>query len=233
MTANPDVVVVGAGFAGVAAATALAERGARVLVLETRQRPGGRAYSYTDPKTGEIRDNGQHVLAAFYDETMRLLRRLDTDREVEGDPAFRVHFWERGYGEYEIRCPPLPTPFHWIAAIAGCPRFSAGARVAAAWLRPKAVRLASGRGGGDAPANAGLTVAEWLSREVRDPDLITVLTPLAIAALNERPENGSAVLFARALDRLLGAPSSESGLALARHGLGDLFHGFERYIEDR
>jgi phytoene dehydrogenase-like protein len=42
---TPDVLVVGAGFAGVAAATALAERGARVLVIETRQRPGGRAYS--------------------------------------------------------------------------------------------------------------------------------------------------------------------------------------------
>ena len=43
MSARHDVIVVGAGFAGVAAATALAERGARVLVLETRQRPGGRA----------------------------------------------------------------------------------------------------------------------------------------------------------------------------------------------
>ena len=38
-----DAAVVGAGFAGVAAATALAERGARVLVLETRHRLGGRA----------------------------------------------------------------------------------------------------------------------------------------------------------------------------------------------
>ena len=35
---RPDVIVVGAGFAGVAAATSLAERGARVLVLETRRR---------------------------------------------------------------------------------------------------------------------------------------------------------------------------------------------------
>jgi phytoene dehydrogenase-like protein len=66
VTSGFDAVVVGAGFAGAAAATALAERGERVLVLETRQRPGGRAYSWSDPRTGEIRDNGQHVLAAFY-----------------------------------------------------------------------------------------------------------------------------------------------------------------------
>jgi len=79
MSVRHDVVVVGAGFAGVAAATALAERGARVLVLETRQRPDGRAYSWTDPKTGEIQDNGQHVLGAFYDETLRLLQRIGTE----------------------------------------------------------------------------------------------------------------------------------------------------------
>ena len=78
---RPDAVVVGAGFAGIAAATALAERGARVLILETRQRPGGRAYSWTDPETGEIRDNGQHVLASFYDETWKLLKDCDEERE--------------------------------------------------------------------------------------------------------------------------------------------------------
>jgi squalene-associated FAD-dependent desaturase len=235
---RPDVVVVGAGFAGVAAATALAERGARVLVLETRQRPGGRAYSWIDPETGEVRDNGQHVLAAFYDETLRLLRRIGTERELEADPAFRVHFWERGRGEYEIRCPRVPAPLHWIAAIAACRRFSPAARVSAAWLRSKAARLAARESRvdptpGPVPRELGLTVDEWLSRDVRDPDLIAVLTPLAIAALNERPEHGSASLFARVLDRLLGAPSNKSGLALARRGLGGLFSGFERYIAER
>ncbi len=231
-------MVVGAGFAGVAAATALAERGARVLVLETRQRPGGRAYSWTDPRTGEIRDNGQHVLAAFYDETLRLLRRIDTERELEADPTFRIRFWERGRGEYEIHCPRLPAPLHWIAAIATCPRFSPAARLAATWLRSKAARLAS-RDPRVVPGPAleapspGLTVAEWLTRDVRAPDLITVLAPLALSALNERPDDGSAFLFARVLDRLLTAPPERSGLALARRGLGDLFHGFERYIEER
>lgn len=231
-------MVVGAGFAGVAAATTLAERGARVLVLETRQRPGGRAYSWTDPQSGEIRDNGQHVLAAFYDETLRLLRRIGTEGELEADPTFRIRFWERGRGDYEIHCPRLPAPFQWIAAIATCPRFSPAARIAAAFLRPKAAGLAaSDPSVSPDPALAspspGLTVAEWLARDVRDPDLITVLAPLALSALNEHPQDGSAFLFARVLDRLLTAPAERSGLALARRGLGDLFHGFERYLEER
>ena len=40
-------VVVGAGFAGLAAARALAERGAEVVVLEARDRVGGRVHSHT------------------------------------------------------------------------------------------------------------------------------------------------------------------------------------------
>ncbi len=42
---QPEIVVVGAGMAGLAAARALAERGRRVLVLEARDRVGGRIFT--------------------------------------------------------------------------------------------------------------------------------------------------------------------------------------------
>ena len=59
---NPDIVVVGGGFAGLSAAARLVRRGARVLVLEAKPRLGGRATSFADGATGEVVDNGQHVL---------------------------------------------------------------------------------------------------------------------------------------------------------------------------
>ena len=238
---RPDVIVVGAGFAGVAAATALAERGARVMVLETRQRPGGRAYSWTDPASGEIFDNGQHVLASFYDETHRLLERLGTTNAIEADPTFRMRLWERGRGEFEIRCPDLPAPFQWLAAVGGCPRFSAAARITAVTLHPRAKAfLASANGTGGVSGGSGadasgvaMTVARWLEQGPGSEDLAAVLGPVALAALNERPEEGSALLFARVLDRLFGAPATKSGLALPRRGLGDLIDGFEEFVETR
>jgi zeta-carotene desaturase len=231
VSALPDVVVVGAGFAGVAAATALAERGARVTVLETRQRVGGRAASWTHPRTGDVLDNGQHVLASFYDETLRLLDRLGTREALHADPTLRIRFWERGHGDYVLAAPSLPAPFHWLAAIGGCSRLSAAGRMAALSLHPRVKALVA------APdAAQSLTVERWL----RGPtgaggaeDLSAILRPLSIAALNEDPADGSALLFARVLDRLLGAPAAKSGLALARRGLGDLFAGFARYVEGR
>lgn len=230
-SARPDVIVVGAGFAGVAAATALAEQGARVLVLEARQRVGGRAASWTDPRTGETLDNGQHVLGSFYDETLRLLDRLGTSEALEADPTLRIRLWERGHGEFELTAPNLPAPFHWLAAVGGCSRLSAVGRLAALTLHPKIKALLD-----DPRAAAGLTVERWLHAvggAGGAEDLAAVLSPLAVASLNESAKDGSAILFARVLDRLLSAPASKSGLALARRGLGDLFHGLEKYLTAR
>ncbi len=45
LPSNPDVVVIGAGIAGIAAARSLIKQGVSVLVLEARDRIGGRAYT--------------------------------------------------------------------------------------------------------------------------------------------------------------------------------------------
>src|SRR6266436_3001084 len=56
-----SVLIIGGGLAGLAAATALAPRGFRVTLLESRGRLGGRASSFTDAATGQLVDACQHV----------------------------------------------------------------------------------------------------------------------------------------------------------------------------
>ncbi len=48
------IAVIGGGLAGLACAAAMAKRGFRVTVLESRQRLGGRAGSFADPATGQM-----------------------------------------------------------------------------------------------------------------------------------------------------------------------------------
>lgn len=72
---DPDVVVVGAGLAGLAAARALTGRGLTVQVLEATERVGGRMA--TRELDGFRLDNGSHLLNTDFPEPAR---RLDLDR---------------------------------------------------------------------------------------------------------------------------------------------------------
>jgi uncharacterized protein with NAD-binding domain and iron-sulfur cluster len=114
-----DVVVVGGGVAGLAAATAVAEAGLRVLVLEARGELGGRATAFRDRETGELVDNGQHVLFGCYRETFRLLRRIDAERNVQVQPRLEVPYLDRAGRRSVLRCPRLPPPLHLIAGVLG------------------------------------------------------------------------------------------------------------------
>jgi phytoene dehydrogenase-like protein len=89
---SPDVAVIGGGFAGLSAAAALAEAGARVLVVDARPQLGGRATAFTDRKTGELVDNGQHVLFGCYSETLRFLSRVGAKGNVVVQPALSIPF---------------------------------------------------------------------------------------------------------------------------------------------
>jgi monoamine oxidase len=61
----PDVIVIGAGFAGLAAATELADRGVDVLVLEARDRVGGRVWS--DRAGGALIERGAEFVLDGYE----------------------------------------------------------------------------------------------------------------------------------------------------------------------
>ena len=66
------VAIVGAGYAGMAAAVSLAEQGVPVTVFESGPVPGGRARRVVSQGT-EL-DNGQHILVGAYKELFRLMR---------------------------------------------------------------------------------------------------------------------------------------------------------------
>src|ERR671915_1227971 len=100
-----DVVVIGAGFAGLSAACALAERGARVTVLEARPTLGGRATAFTDPQSGERVDNGQHIFMGCYHETFGFLRRIGADANVRLQSDLAADMITRDGRRTRLGCP--------------------------------------------------------------------------------------------------------------------------------
>jgi 15-cis-phytoene desaturase len=91
--AQPDVVVAGAGLAGLSCALELAEAGRRVLLLEARGTLGGRTSSWVDD--GMAVESGLHRYVGFYRALPQLLERVGVELE-------EVVEWE---DEIEIRIP--------------------------------------------------------------------------------------------------------------------------------
>ncbi|MGZ3370405.1 MAG: FAD-dependent oxidoreductase, partial [Caulobacteraceae bacterium] len=82
------VHVVGAGLAGLSAATILAERGETVVVHEAAAQAGGRCRSYFDPQLGMTIDNGNHLVLSGNRAVQAYLKRLGaTDRLAGPDKA--------------------------------------------------------------------------------------------------------------------------------------------------
>ncbi len=218
--------MIGGGFAGLSAATALARDGVRVILFEARPTLGGRASTFTDPATGERVDNGQHVLFGCYRETLALLEDLGQRDAVHVQPSLYVPFIGPDGVRRDLRCADLPAPLNLAAGLWRWTALDMRDRLAAARL---AVALRAGR----ATPRSGETVNEWLVR-MRQPRRVRgwLWEPLAVAALNESPDAAAASMLAPVLRELITGGRTSASLVLPRVPLGDLYaEPARRYLE--
>jgi monoamine oxidase len=92
-TANADVCVVGAGFAGLAAAWRLKQAGASVVLLEARQRVGGRSWSVR-MKDGTFVDFGGQWVGSTQSRFYALIKEMGG--ETYPSPGGDLLTWQRG-----------------------------------------------------------------------------------------------------------------------------------------
>lgn len=225
----PRAAVVGAGWAGLAAAHALASRGYAVTVYEAAREVGGRARTVAsragDSAFAAPLDNGQHLLLGAYTDTLALMRELGQDPDTLLLRApLRLASAD---GRFALRAPRLPSPLHGAAALLGVRGLSAGARWAALRFVLGLRRqkwLAAGQGETFAQAGGSPTVAHLLAVWNQPEEIIIRLwRPLCLAALNTPPEQACARLFAAVLRDSLDAPRSHSDLLLPRCDLSSLW----------
>ena len=212
--APKKVVVLGAGYAGLAAVKELILRGHDVTLIEGRALLGGRAHSFVDSKSGLVLDNGQHILMGCYHESLALLRQLGVMDRLYSPPRLEVPFVsEKGRS---LMAATAPDPLHLLSALFGYDELSFSDKMSAAKL---AVRLRLGKN-----PHPSETVEAWMRRWGQTPNIIRALwEPLCIAALNEPVATGSAQLFATVIRRSFLAGAADSTILLSRVGLSELF----------
>ncbi len=109
-TGPKRIVVVGGGLAGLAAASALVDRGHAITLLESRPRLGGRASSFQDPLTGELVDNCQHVSMTCCTNLADFCRRVGTADLFRKVPD--ITFLSPEGKVCKLQGGPLPAPLH-------------------------------------------------------------------------------------------------------------------------
>ncbi len=217
------VVVIGGGFAGLAAGIALQERRHEVILLERRGVLGGRASSSRDAVSGEEVDNGTHLMVGAYRETLDLVRRCGAGALLLEQERLRID-WRDERGISSLDCPPLTAPLHLLAGLFGL-------RVP---LRVKleALRLGLAVRFGSRPE--GLTLAQYLERCGQSAvSRRLVWDPLALAILNEAPERAAAVLFHRVYQEAFLNDAQSSRLVFLRCGWSTLAERLARYFVAR
>ena len=210
-----DVAVIGGGFAGLSAAVRLARAGARVLVLEAKARLGGRATSFVDRESGEVVDNGQHVILGCYTDTFAFLREIGAGDDIALQRQLAVTMIDTAGRRTRLVCPQLPAPLHLLAGVFEWD--------ALAWSDQWSV-LGLARAIRHQLVSPGETVENWLIRNGQTSRIRELLwEPLALAALNQPPNRAAAPVFVRVLDEMFSSDPRAAAIGVPSQPLHDMY----------
>ncbi|GAB6041800.1 hydroxysqualene dehydroxylase HpnE [Endothiovibrio diazotrophicus] len=222
--AEDEVLVVGGGWAGLAAAVQLSAAGRRVRLLEAAPQLGGRAR--TVHWDGQAIDNGQHLLIGAYRDTLALIRELGCAPETCFQRLpLELNQWAADGDGLRLRAAPLPAPFHVAAGLLRAGGLTLGERLRALAIDPALKAKEEPEG----------TARAWLETYRQPPALIRKLwEPLCVAALNTPLEIASARLLKRTLRDAFAPPRANSELLIPRVDLGRaLPEPARRFVEAR
>lgn len=210
------VAIIGAGWAGLAAAVELSQHGYSVSVFESSPRSGGRARA--TEWNGMTLDNGQHLMIGAYQQMLDLfsMMQLDIDSVFRRLPH-RMLMMNAADScvAFDLELPTFPAPFHLLFGIFKCSSLS---------LREKFQVLFRFNGLLNRPLKQDINVSDWLASAGLPQSYIdNVLKPVCLAALTTHPHQASARAFQSVLQQTFNGPAEFTDLLIPMSDLGAVF----------
>lgn len=213
---NEPVVIIGAGWAGLAAAVNLTQQGYKVLVFESAKQVGGRARQV---KFNNLKvDNGQHLLIGAYTECLNLMKTvgIDSQRYLTRLPLLLTVI-DKSNIKLNLSAPALPAPFHLLYALLTAKGLSFKERFSAIWF-------------GLYLRKNNYTFKEDISlsallQKTRQPEILIrqLWEPLCLATMNTPIKNASANIFMRVFKDAFTNKTKDADLLLPTVDLSTLF----------
>jgi squalene-associated FAD-dependent desaturase len=210
-------VVIGGGLAGITAATALAQAGHQVTLLEAKPRLGGATMSFS--RDGLVIDTGQHVFLRCCTAYRGLLDRLGMAAHAPLQPRFDVTVVSPEK-KAKLRRRRLPAPLHMLPALLSYPflSFPERSRISRAALGFKRLDEHD-------PKTDELRLGDWLAAHGQDDRTRRVLWDLfSISSLNVPGDDASLALAAVVVKTGLLGDAGAADIGVPALSLGEL-HG--------
>lgn len=207
--------IIGAGWAGAAAAWQLHKDGHEAVVFEAAHEIGGRARNHDSKRLGQVVDNGQHILLGAYASTLTLMQELGLNPD-EHFHRFDLDIYSADQ-HFRFKTAPLPAPFHLLGPLFNAKGLALKDRFALLklyrYLRVHRWRVPKGQ-----------TVSTLLQQTQQPKVLIQKLWhPLCIAALNTPIDQACAQLFATVLRDSLGGARAATQMLIPLRTMGSLW----------
>lgn len=223
MSAEP-VVIIGAGWAGLAAAVKLTQRGQSVTVFESAKQAGGRARRVSFENKDV--DNGQHLLIGAYTDCLDLMKTvgININSALKRLPLSLTVIDKT---PLILKAPALPAPLHLVYALMTAQGLIFKDKMAAikfgTYLKKNNYQL-----------EKDISVAELFKTTQQTDILIRQLwEPLCLATMNTAIETASANVFMRVFKDAFTNKRQDADLLLPTVDLSCLFPDAAiKYIEE-
>lgn len=211
------VIVAGGGFAGLTAASYLADSGHKVELIEASPKLGGRAYSFIDEVTNSVVDNGQHILMGCYHETLKFLKLIGVESNFCYQERLKVNFLKENSSLSALEATQLPYPFSLFFGLLNFDVISFINRLKLLRFFLKLFFYSD-------EELKKLSVYQWLVLEGQNEEIRKAFWDfLAIGALNTNTNKASAKVFADILKEIFFKGNKAAAIILPKKGLTDSY----------
>lgn len=176
-----QVVVVGAGLAGLAASAMLSHHGLPVILLESRPKIGGRADSYRETASGELVDHCQHISMGCCSNLKHFCQWMGVEHLFREEPSLYFMTPDRVVSHFCGNS--LPAPIHLARSFLQASFLSLGEKI---WLGIALTLLRFAKHEEDEP------FLDWLRSHFQTERVIERFwKPVLVSALNTPIEKAS------------------------------------------
>jgi len=232
MNDNKSILVIGSGWAGLAAAVELSSRGLPVTLLESSKQVGGRARRSEFKPNVELPgistneneyhhvsvDNGQHIILGAYRSILSMLNTIGlNERKLFKRHMLYMHMLERSKKPLRLKVNRLPAPLHLIGGLISATGLERGDKISALRFSRELSRI-------HYQLKQDISCAELFRENQQSQRLVSAMwRPLCLTALNTPIEEASANLFMQTLRETFTVNRDDSDYLLPRQDLGSVF----------